>query len=38
MMPGVPIQPKLTKIVPEHLRATSAVAVEQPASSASFAN
>ena len=38
MMPGVPIQPKLTKIVPEHSRPASPVAVEQPASSATFAN
>ena len=38
MMPGVPIEPKLTKIVPQHSPAASPVAVEQPASSAAFAN
>ena len=38
MMPGVPIQPKLTKIVPEPSKSASPVAVEQPASSATFAN
>jgi len=38
IMPGIPIQPKLTKIAPEHTPVTSRVVVEQPASSATFAN
>ncbi|MES2136650.1 MAG: efflux RND transporter periplasmic adaptor subunit [Pseudomonadota bacterium] len=38
IMPGMPIQPKLTKIVAEPSKAASAVAVEQPAGSATFAN
>jgi multidrug efflux system membrane fusion protein len=38
MMPGMPIQPKLTKIVAEPPKTVSPVAVEQTASSATFAN
>jgi len=38
MMPGAPIQPKLTKIVAEPSKAASPVAVEQRSSSATFAN
>ena len=37
IMPGIPIQPKLTKIAPEQSPVTSRVVVEQPASSATFA-
>jgi RND family efflux transporter MFP subunit len=38
MMPGVPIQPKLTKIVAEPSAPASPVAAEQRSSSATFAN
>jgi hypothetical protein len=38
MMPGVPIQPKQTRIVPEPAKPASLVALGQPASSASFSN
>jgi RND family efflux transporter MFP subunit len=38
IMPGAPIQPKLTKIVAEPSKAASPVAVEQRSSSATFAN
>jgi RND family efflux transporter MFP subunit len=38
MMPGVPIQPKLTKIVPEHVAQASPAALPQASSSARFAN
>jgi RND family efflux transporter MFP subunit len=38
IMPGVPIQPKLTRISAERPPAASPVAVEQPAGSATFAN
>jgi RND family efflux transporter MFP subunit len=38
MMPGMPIQPKLTRIIPEPAKSASPVAVEQTASSATFAN
>lgn len=38
MMPGAPIQPKLTKIVPEPAKPASVAALPQPASSARFAN
>jgi RND family efflux transporter MFP subunit len=38
MMPGVPIQPKLTRIEPERTQAASPVASPPPASSARFAN
>lgn len=38
MMPGVPIQPRLTRIVPEPARPASPAALSQPASSASFAS
>jgi len=37
IMPGVPIQPRLTRIVPEPARRTNAAATPPPASSASFA-
>ena len=37
MMPGVPIQPKLTRIVPERSQSVSPAATPQPASSARFA-
>ena len=38
MMPGAPIQPKLTKIVPERTQPESPAALSQPAGSASFAS
>jgi RND family efflux transporter MFP subunit len=38
MMPGAPLQPKLTRIVPEPSKPASPVALGQPASSASFSN
>ena len=38
IMPGAPIQPKLTRIVTEPSKATSPVAVDQRSSSATFAN
>jgi RND family efflux transporter MFP subunit len=38
IMPGAPIQPRLTRIVPEPSKAASPVAVEQRSSSATFAN
>jgi multidrug efflux system membrane fusion protein len=38
MMPGVPIQPKLTRFAADPTPAATTVAVAQPASSASFAN
>ena len=38
MMPGVPIQPKLTKIVPERTAQVSPAALPQASSSARFAN
>ena len=38
IMPGVPIQPKLARILPEHSAPGSTVAVEQRSSSATFAN
>jgi RND family efflux transporter MFP subunit len=38
MMPGVPLHPKLTKIVAEPSRPASPVAVQQRSSSAAFAN
>jgi RND family efflux transporter MFP subunit len=38
IMPGAPIQPKLTKIVAEPSKAASPAAVEQRSSSATFAN
>jgi RND family efflux transporter MFP subunit len=37
MMPGLPIQAKLTRIVPEPVRTPSVAAAAQPASSATFA-
>jgi RND family efflux transporter MFP subunit len=38
MMPGMPIKPKLTRIVAEPTKAANPVAAEQPASSARFTN
>ena len=38
IMPGMPIQPKLTRFSADTTRAPSPVATEQPASSAAFAN
>jgi RND family efflux transporter MFP subunit len=38
IMPGAPIQPKLTRIVPEPSKAASPAAVDQRSSSATFAN
>jgi hypothetical protein len=38
IMPGAPIQPKLTRIVAEPAKAASPVAVDQRSSSATFAN
>ena len=38
MMPGMPIQPKLTRFAADTTRAASPVSTEQPASSAAFAN
>jgi hypothetical protein len=38
IMPGAPIQPKLTKVVAEPSKAASPVAVEQRSGSATFAN
>jgi hypothetical protein len=37
-MPGLPIQPKLTRIVAEPAKTASPVAVDQRSSSATFAN
>ncbi len=38
IMPGMPIQPKLTRFAADTTRSASPVATEQPASSAAFAN
>ena len=38
MFPGVPLQPKLTRIVPEPAKPGNPTALGQPASSATFAN